>query len=439
MASTPQKIRSLQQKLYLASKQKGNYRFYSLYDKIYRLDILLYAYKLCKTNGGAPGIDGKTFEDIERTGLDTFLREISEDLRRREYEPAPIRRVMIPKGNGKERPLGISNIRERVVETACKIVMEPIFEPHFHQHSYGYRPRRRAQQAVMEIEKAIKNGYVHVYDADLVGYFDNIPHQPLMEKLARKISDQAFLALIKKFLTNPVRVTRADGTSHSIGSTVGTPQGNCLSPLLANIYLNDFCLLIASKTPCLIISYADDFVIMHKKPFTKAQTEWFAKSLEKEELQINTEKTKIRDMTQSGSGFDFLGFSLKNVQGFYGTRKRYVKIQPSQKSQEKLKENIRGVVKHRTSLTLEQLIARVNRILRGWHNYFKELGYPRSVFFKMDWFVIGRFYRWSMKRSQRGSKYLTQDAWRKLRLDGLMLLQPCGAKATAKGARRRYT
>lgn len=424
MASTPMKIRSLQRKLYLASKQRGGYRFYSLYDKTYRMDFLREAYQRCKANRGAPGVDGMTFKDIEKRGVEHFLLDISRTLQERRYEPQLIRRVLIPKGNGNYRPLGISTIRDRVVQTACKMVMEPIFEPHLHALSFGYRPKRRAQQAVLEIERLIKSGYYHVYDADLSGYFDSIPHQLLMEKLERRISDKQFLSLIRKFLINPVRVPQNNGTTHCTKSTLGTPQGNCLSPLLANIYLNDFCLKIASRTPCKIITYADDFVILHKRPYTQNQQGWFVRCLQKEGLKINPEKTKVVNMARLRSGFNFLGFSIKRTKGYY-PGSQYVKTQPSKESQAKLKGEIANIVKHRTSLTLHELIGRVNPILRGWRNYFKEVGHPRQVFFKLDWFVIGRFYRWSMKRSQRGSKYLTQNAWKKVRYEGLIFLQPC--------------
>lgn len=433
MASTPMKIRNLQRKLYRVSKQKEHYRFYSLYDKVYRQDILLEAYKRCKANRGGPGVDGIRFRDIERAGVAAFVAELSDALRTRRYVPMPIRRVMIPKPDGRMRPLGIASIRDRVVQAACKIVMEPIFEPHLHEQSYGYRPRKRAQEAVREIEKALKAGFVHIYDADLSGYFDSIPHQPLLAKLARRISDKQILALIRKMLRAPVVTTDSDGKRHYSASTEGVPQGNVLSPLMANVYLNDFCLTIAKRTPCKIITYADDFVILHKQRFTQRQLDWFEASLRGEGLTINRTKTRVVDMSELGAGFDFLGFNLRRVTGFY-RHTRYVKIQPSPKSQRKFKEAIRQIVKHRTSRTLDELIAMVNPIIRGWFNYFREIGYPRQVFFKMDWFVVGRFYRWAKRLSQRKGKRLTRGAWRILRIQGLMFLQPVQANPV-KGTR----
>ena len=317
MASTPTKIRNLQRKLYRVSKQKEDYRFYSLYDKVYRKDILQEAYKRVKANKGAPGVDGVTFRDIERKGVEAFLANIAELLRTRKYTPMPIRRVMIPKPDGRQRPLGISPIRDRVVQAACKIVIEPIFEPHLHGSSYGYRPRKRAQDAIREIELGIKAGYVHIYDADLTGYFDSIPHHPLLEKLARRISDKQLLALIRKMLKAPVQTTGSSGKKHYTASTIGVPQGNVLSPLMANVYLNDFCLTIADRTPCKIITYADDFVILHRERYTRKQLDWFETRLQREGLTINREKTRVVDMSELGAGFDFLGFNLKKVKGFY--------------------------------------------------------------------------------------------------------------------------
>jgi len=427
MAKTPAKIRNFQRKLYIKSKLKGGTKFYSLYDKVCREDILQLAYRLSKANKGAPGVDNKTFEDIERNGLQAFLQNISEELKARKYKPLPIRRKLIPKPDGKMRPLGISTIRDRVVQTACKIVMEPIFEPHLHQLSFGYRPKRSPQQAIVEIQKSLKEGYTQIYEGDLSAYFDTIPHGPLMDKIRKRISDQRFLSLIYSFLVCPAHEQQPNGKIRCLKTAAGTPQGNCLSPLLANIYLNDFCKEITTRTPCKIISFADDFVIMHKQPFTRRQTAWFEWKLSQEGLRINRDKTKIVDMRILGSEFTFLGFTFKKVKGFIkGTQ--FIKIQPSKKSQIKFKEAIRKHIKHRTSLNLHQLINRVNPIIRGWGNYFRGTGYPRQVFFKMDWFVVARFYKWSTKLSQRKGKYLAQDAWRKLAANGLIYLQPCNGR-----------
>jgi RNA-directed DNA polymerase len=422
MASTPQTVRQLQRKLYRASKQKEGYRFYSLYDKLYREDILQAAYDQCRANRGAPGVDGLSFGDIERQGREAFLQEIGEALRTHRYRVSPIRRVMIPKANGKERALGIATIRDRVVQTACKLVLEPIIEPHLHADSYGYRPKRSAAMAVQAIERSLKAGYQQVYDADLSAYFDTIPQDRLMDKLARQVSDRNFLALIRQGLRAPIHTERGSEVRIKVADR-GTAQGSPLSPLLANLYLNDFCQRITQQTPCRIVVYADDFVILHRQAYTRRQLDWFASELAAEGLKINREKTRVVDMSVRGAGFDFLGFSLKRVRGYYGGRE-YIKIQPAKASVAQFKDKIRHIVKHRTSLTLVQLIDRVNPIIRGWRNYFAGVGYPRAVFFKLDWFVCARFYRWSRRLSQRAGKRLAQNAWEVLRKAGLQLLQP---------------
>lgn len=422
MASTPQTVRQLQRKLYCASKQKEDYRFYSLYDKLYREDILQAAYAQCRANRGAPGVDGMSFADIERQGREAFLNEIAEALRTHRYRFAPIRRVMIPKANGKERALGIATIRDRVVQTACKLVLEPIIEPHLQADSYGYRPKRSAAMAVQAIEANLKAGFQQVYDADLSAYFDTIPQDRLMDKLKRRVSDQNFLALIRQGLRAPLWNEPGSEAPIKVVDR-GTAQGSPLSPLLANWYLNDFCQRIAQHTPCRMIVYADDFVIMHRQHYTSAQLDWFAKELAAEGLRINPDKTRVVDMTVRGAAFEFLGFSFKRVRGYYGG-KEFIKIQPSKASMAQFKDKIRDIVKHRTSLTLAQLIARVNPIIRGWRNYFAGVGYPRAVFFKLDWFVCARFYRWSRRLSQRAGKRLAQNAWEVLRKAGLQFLQP---------------
>jgi group II intron reverse transcriptase/maturase len=422
MATTQDfKIRAFQRKLYMLSKQDADYRFYSLYDKVYRRDVLLEAYRQCRANKGAPGIDGLAFSDIEQQGLDLWIEELSEMLRNRKYVPQPVKRVYIQKPDGGQRPLGIPTIRDRVVQTACKIVIEPIFEAHLNDSSYGYRPKREAADAVRQIERSIKQGYVHVYDVDLKGYFGNIPQDRLLDKIARRISDSSMLALIRKFLRAPVAETIGDGQISIIKSTKGTPQGGVASPLFANIYLNDFVDLINNKTPCRLISYADDFVIMHKRPFTQVQLTWFKDKLESEGLTLNEVKTRLVNMSEQRSEFDFLGYNFKKVPCFWKKGHWYLKVQPSKKSQKKFKETIRKEVQHRSSKTLEQLIDAVNPIMRGWKNYFSQCGYPQRVFFKMDWFVVGRFYRWSKRLSQRRSKCLAPDALKILREKGLEL------------------
>lgn len=429
MANTPQKIRMLQRKLYLRSKQQPKQRFYSLYDKLQREDILREAYVRCKANKGKAGVDGVTFASLEEEGAITgLISQIQQQLKQRSYQPLAVKRVDIPKGKGQTRKLGIPSIIDRVVQMACTMLMQPIFEPHLHSHSYGYRPKRNAHQAIRVIERQLTQGYCHVLDADLSGYFDTIPHDSLMEKVSRRISDRSFLTLLKGFIKAPISIETAGGKRRIEANDRGTPQGGVCSPLLANIYLNDFCLKLHNNTPCHIVSYADDFVILHTRPFTPKQLTWIEKLLGDEGLTLNSEKTHCVNMSAEGSEFDFLGFNFKRVKGYY-RGSCYIKLQPSKKSQEKLKNTLRDIVKHRTSQTLEVLIARVDRVLIGWRNYFGKIGYPRQVFFKMDWFLVARFYRWSRSRSQRRSLYLSRDTWDKLRKAGLVFLQPVKVKA----------
>jgi group II intron reverse transcriptase/maturase len=415
------KVRALQRKLYMLSKQEEDYRFYSLYDKSYRMDVLREAYRQCRANQGMPGVDGETFADIEKQGVEPWLSRISDGLRVRSYTPLPVKRVYIQKPDGGKRPLGIPAIRDRVVQTACKLVIEPIFEAHLDGHSYGYRPKRGAADAVRHIERLIKQGYVHVYDADLKGYFDAIPHNLLMDKIAKRISDSSMLAILRKILRAPVAETNANGRTKITKPNRGTPQGGVVSPLFANIYLNDFISLINAKTPCRVISYADDFVILNRRPFSDTQIEWVRNKLKSEGLLVNETKTRVVNMRKHWAEFDFLGFNFKIVPCFMSKGHWCLEVKPSNKSQMKFKNTIRGIVKHRASKGMLELIKAVNPVIRGWKNYFSQCGYPKRVFFKMDWFVVGRFYRWSKRLSQRRSKCLAPDALKVLRKNGLEL------------------
>ena len=240
---TPIQIRELQRKLYLKAKAEPNYRFYLLYDKIYREDMLAHGYALAKANRGAPGVDGQTFEQIETAGREEWLDGIRKDLRTKTYRPQPVRRVVIPKAGGGERPLGIPTIRDRVVQTAAKLVLEPIFEADLEPSAYGYRPKRSAQDAIRKVHKLLCKGYTDVVDADLSKYFDSIPHSELMQCVARRIVDRQVLRLIKMWLKAPVEERDGSGTRRLTGgknSTCGTPQGGIVSPMLANLYMNRF-------------------------------------------------------------------------------------------------------------------------------------------------------------------------------------------------------
>ncbi len=267
----PEKVEKLQKTLHIKAKQSPNYRFYALYDKVYRADVLDYAYRICRSNDGAPGVDRQTFSDIDEYGEERWLSELAEALRKKEYQPQAVRRVYIPKPDGKQRPLGIPTIRDRVVQTAAMVVLEPIFESDLQDEQYAYRPGRSAQDAVRKIETLLQRGHTEVVDADLSGYFDSIPHAELMKSVARRISDRHMLHLIKMWLVAPVEETDKRGctrrTTQNKDEKRGTPQGSPISPLLSNLYMRRFvlgwkALGHAYRLSAKIVNYADDFVIL---------------------------------------------------------------------------------------------------------------------------------------------------------------------------------
>ena len=303
--ATPIQIRTLQRKLYLKAKAEPAYRFYLLYDKIYREDILAHAYELVKANQGAPGVDGRTFWGIETQGLAEWLAGIREELRAKTYQPQPVRRVMIPKPGGGERPLGIPTIRDRVVQTAAKLVLEPIFEADFDPNAYGYRPKRSAQDAIRKVHQLLCSGYTDVVDADLSKYFDTIPHCELMQCVARRIVDRDVLRLIKMWLKVPVEEKDDHGNRRMTGgkqNTRGTPQGGVISPMLANLYMNRFLKYwrITGKGDAFqgqVVTYADDFVIL-SRGCAKQALDWTRQVMTRIGLTLNEAKTSIRQARQ---------------------------------------------------------------------------------------------------------------------------------------------
>ena len=371
---TPDKVRSFQRKLYLKAKAEPDFRFYQLYDKVYREDILSHAYKVAKANGGSPGVDGVSFERIESEGVDEWLSGIRTELHAKTYKPQPVRRVMIPKPGGGKRPLGIPTIRDRVVQTALKLVVEPIFEADLEDNTYGYRPKRSALDAVRKVHALLCEGYTDVVDADLAKYFDTIPHNELMQCVARRIVDRHVLHLIKLWLKAPVEERDRDGKRQMSGgrkSKRGVPQGGVISPLLANLYVNRFLKFwrIAERGRVFqahVISYADDFVILSRGQAGKA-LEWTRQVMKGLNLKLNEEKTVIRDAeTQC---FDFLGYTFGSV-WFRKDGTKYMSASASKKSVLRLKRKLRYTLRPSEKGTWPEVRDRLNATLRGWCGYF---------------------------------------------------------------------
>jgi RNA-directed DNA polymerase len=371
---TPVAIRTLQRKLYDKAKAEPGFRFYLLYDKVWRADILVHAYDLARANKGAPGVDGTTFERIEAAGLEDWLTRLGEELRTKTYRCRPVRRVMIPKPGGGERPLGIPTIRDRVVQTAAKLVLEPIFEADLDHAAYGYRPERGADQAIQTVLTLLRQGHTDVVDADLSKYFDTIPHDGLMQSLARRIVDPDMLRLIKQWLKAPVETTGGDGKKRMEGgkaSRRGVPQGGVISPLIANLYMNRF-LKYWRQTgrgkawQAYVINYADDFVILSRGHAAEALA-WTDSVMTRLGLTLNRTKTRLCDARTDQ--FDFLGYSF-GLHRIRQTGKRFQGASPSAKSVQRLKDKVSAILVPGNMGRWDEVRTQLTRLLRGWCGYF---------------------------------------------------------------------
>jgi len=373
--ATPDKIRSLQRKLYLKAKREPSFRFYLLYDKVYRADILQHAYGLCRSNGGAPGVDGETFEKIESAGLRQWLNRLGKELHEKTYRPSPVRRVMIPKPGGGERPLGIPTIRDRVAQTAAVLVLEPIFEADFVDEAYGYRPRRSALEAVKAVHQSLKEGYTDGVDADLSRFFDTIGHQELLRSVARRVVDRQMLRLIRMWLKVPVEERDQQGNKRMTGgkrSKRGTPQGGVISPLLANIYMHRFLRYWhqsgkGEQFKARIVNYADDFVILSRGKAPEAM-KWTEQVMGRLKLSLNTTKTCVRDAWKET--FNFLGYTFGAMINHRDGR-RYLGAAPSARSVARVKRKLHEVLTPWNVGPWPEVADRVNRIVVGWSNYFR--------------------------------------------------------------------
>jgi len=412
----------LRQKLYLKAKREPKFRFYALYDRIYRKDVLAAGWEQVRRNQGVPGIDGVSIDQIDSSeeGWKKLVDELHEELKTKTYRPQAVKRVYIPKPDGRERPLGIPCIRDRVVQAAALLILEPIFEADFLDCSFGFRPGRSAHQALAVIRDEIKSGKMEIYDADLKGYFDSIPHDKLMSALRMRVVDRSVLKLIRMWLQAPVIDCREGGPPRR--NRKGTPQGGVISPLLANIYLHWFDKFFHAETgpakwaKASMVRYADDFVVLAKFQ-GKRLVEWLESTLEdRMDLEINRSKTRIVDLRKRGDSVDFLGFTFRYDRDLRGRGYRYLNLFPSKKVLARERTKLREMTNPRLCyVPIIDLIEGINRNLLGWSNYFK-FGYPRQAMRHINRYTRIRLVIHLKRRSQRpfhppkGTSYYKQLA-----------------------------
>lgn len=428
-AGLPPKLSRLRRKLGEKAKREPEFRFYALYDRIYRHDVLWTAWTLVAAKKGAPGVDGVTIQQILDDDPFAFIEQLQEELRTKAYKPLPIRRKYIPKGDGNMRPLGIPAVRDRVVQMATLLILEPIFEADFLDCSFGFRPGRSAHDALDAIENNLKAGQREVYDADLKGYFDSIPRDKLMAGLETRIADRQVLKLVRMWLDAPVIEEDENGRKTGRRQKTGTPQGGVISPLLANSFLHWFDRAFHAATgpahwaKARLVRYADDFVVMARYIGPRLR-QWIESVLEvRLGLEINQDKTSVVNVAEEGQTLDFLGYSFRYDHDLQGRGWNYLNRFPAKKSLAKARDAIRELTATRMGgLPISLIVSRLNRFLIGWSNYFGK-GYPRAAFRSINQFVQQRLRRHLMRRSQRPLHPPRGTSWYHLIHDQLGVVQ----------------